>query len=121
MRQVANVMLAPPVLVDPETRVQEAAARMLDAGVEAAIVVDDRGRVCGIATAAHVAGALADGYDATETLIGVIAASDPPVVRADEPLAHAHLRMRSEGCAIVPVVGADDEPVGVLVDHEAGG
>jgi CBS domain-containing protein len=120
MRRVADAMFAPPVVVDPATPVQEAAARMLDAGVAAAVVVD-RGRISGLATAEHVASALASGYDATETGIGVIASPDPLVVRADDPLAEAHLQMRAAGCATAPVVGpGGKEPVGVLVDHEAG-
>jgi CBS domain-containing protein len=119
MRRVHDAMLAPPVVVDPTTTVQEAAARMLDARAEVAVVVD-RGRVWGLATAEHVAGALADGYDASETLIGTIALRDPPIAREDDPLVDAHQRMRAEGCPVVPVVGAGHEPVGVLVDHEAG-
>lgn len=119
MRRVSDAMLAPPVVVDPATTIQEAAARMLDAHAEVAVLVD-AGRVCGLATAEHVAGALAAGHDATVTPIGAIAVRDPPVARADEPLVDAHQRMRAEGRAVVPVVGAGHEPVGVLVDHEAG-
>jgi predicted transcriptional regulator len=119
MRRVSDAMDAPPVVVDPATRVQDAAARMLDAHVDAAVVVDRR-RVCGLVTAGHVAAALAEGHDATETQVGAIAARDPSVVRADDLLVDAHLRMRAEGCAVAPVVGSRGEPVGVLVDHEAG-
>jgi CBS domain-containing protein len=119
MRRVHDAMLTPPVVVDPSTTVQEAAARMLDARAEVAVIVD-AGRVWGLATAEHVAGALADGYDASETLIGKIALRDPPLARDDEPLVDAHQRMRAEGCPVVPVVGAGRAPVGVLVDHEAG-
>jgi CBS domain-containing protein len=119
MRRVHDAMLTPPVVVDPSTTVQEAAARMLDARAEVAVIVDG-GRVWGLATAEHVAGALAEGYDASETLIGKIALRDPPLAREDEPLVDAHQRMRAEGCPVVPVVGAGRAPVGVLVDHEAG-
>jgi len=118
MRRVSDAMIAPPVVVDPATTVQEAAGRMLDARAEVAVLVE-AGRVCGLATAEHVADALAAGRDASETPIGAIAVRDPPVVRADEPLVDAHQRMRAEGCPVVPVVGARHEPVGVLVDHEA--
>jgi predicted transcriptional regulator len=119
MRLVSDAMVAPPVVVDTATRIQEVAARMLDARADAALVVED-GRVCGLATAAHVAEALAQGYDVSETLVGVIARRDVPFIRGDEPLAEAHQRMRAEQCPIAPVVGSRRSPVGVLIDREAG-
>jgi CBS domain-containing protein len=118
MRTVADAMSAP-VVVEPETTIQAASAAMLDARAHAAVVVDG-GRVCGIATAGDVARALADGYDATETRIGAIADRDPPLARPGEPLAEAHQRMRADGHGVVAVAGAHDEPLGLLVDPEAG-
>jgi CBS domain-containing protein len=112
-------MTAPPVTVEPATTVQDASAAMLDAGVQAALVVD-RGRVCGIVTAEDVLHALADGHDAAETLVRVIAQPDPPLVRPEEPLAEAHIRMRAGQRGVAPVAGPKDEPLGVLVDPEAG-
>lgn len=119
MRTVAQDMSAPPVVVEPATTLQAASAHMLDAGAHAAVIVE-RGRVCGLATARDVSRALEDGYDPTETLIGVIAERNPPVAHADEPLAEAHQRMRAEQRRVLPVVGAKREPVGVLEDPEAG-
>jgi CBS domain-containing protein len=113
MRRVADSMQTPVVVVQPATTVQETSARMLEARVHAAVVVED-GKVCGLVTAEQVSGALAEGYDATETLVGVIAEQDPPVVRADEPLAEVHERMRAAGRDVVPVVAGDQQPVGVL-------
>jgi predicted transcriptional regulator len=117
MRRVADSMTAPAVVVQPATTVQETSARMLDARVHAAVVVD-KGKVCGLVTAERVSDALAQGYDASETLVGAIAEQDAPIVGADEPLAEAHLRMRATGHAVVPVVDDDRQPVGVLQDLE---
>lgn len=119
MRTVAHDMSAPPVIVEPATTLQAASASMLDAGEHAALIVE-RGRVCGLVTARDVSRALEGGYDPTETLIGVIAERNPPVVRADEPLAEAHERMRAQQRRVMAVVGAKREPVGVLEDPEAG-
>ncbi|MGH2946190.1 MAG: CBS domain-containing protein [Solirubrobacteraceae bacterium] len=119
MRSVADDMIAPAVSVGLATTIQDASAAMVDAGTQAAVVVD-QGRVCGIVTAADVARALGDGYDAAETPVGVIAERDPPLVRPDEPLAEVHQRMRTDGRAVVPVAGSHGEPLGVLVDTEAG-
>jgi CBS domain-containing protein len=120
MRTVADAMVAPPVIVEPATTIQDAAAAMLEGGVHAAVVVDD-GRVCGITTAENISRALAAGYDATETLVGAIADRDRSLARPEEPLAEVHQRMRAEGHGVVPVAGAHGEPVGMLADPEAGG
>jgi CBS domain-containing protein len=118
MRRVADAM-RPPVIVEPSTTVQQASSRMLDEHAHAAVVVED-GKVCGLATAEQIAAALAEGYDAAETLIGVIAERNPPVATPDEPLAEAHQRMRAEQHPRIPVVGPRREPLGVLEDAEAG-
>jgi CBS domain-containing protein len=116
MRTVADAMAAPPVTVDPGTTIRETSAAMLDAHAHAAVVVKD-GRVWGLATAEDISRALAEGYDATGTLIGAIAEHDPPLARPDERLADVHLRMRADGRGVIPVAGARDEPHGVLADR----
>jgi CBS domain-containing protein len=116
MRRVADAMRAPPVTVEPTTTVQEASARMLDAAVQAAVVVDD-GRVCGMVTAELLSEALGRGYDPTDTLVGVVAEREPLVVDADALLADAHQRMRAAERTIAPVVAAGRRPVGLLEDH----
>jgi CBS domain-containing protein len=115
MRRVADAMRAPAVAVEPSATVQETSARMLDAAVHAAVVVDD-GRVCGMVTAERLADALGQGYAPAATPVGVVAERDPPVVEADDVLADAHARMHAAGRTIVPVVTADGRPVGMLED-----
>jgi CBS domain-containing protein len=116
VRTVADAMAAPPVTVELETTISDASAAMLDARAHAALVVKD-GRVRGLATAEDVLRALAEGYDASGTLIGDIAEHDPPLARPDEELAEVHLRMRADGREVIPVAGPRGEPLGVLVDH----
>ena len=118
MRTVADAMRAPPVVVDAATTIQAASARMLDAGMHAAVVVDG-GRVRGVVTVDSVARALAHGLEATETPVRAIAEADAPLARPDEPLAEAHVWMRAQGRALVAVVAASGEAVGLLEDHEA--
>jgi CBS domain-containing protein len=107
------------VIVEPATTIQQASAAMLDAGVHAAVVVD-RKKVRGVVTADDISRALAQGYDAGETVVGAIAERDPFLARPDEPLAEAHLRMRAGACAVAAVAGRHGEPLGLLEDHEAG-
>jgi CBS domain-containing protein len=115
MRTVADMMRAPAVTLEPATTLQEASARMLDAAVHAAVVVD-KGKVRGLLTAERLSAALAEGYDPAETLVGAVAEADPPLVAAEELLIDAHLRMRAQDRTLVPVVADDGRPVGILED-----
>ena len=116
MRTVAEVMRAPALTVPPTTSLQEASARMLDARLHAAVLVEDE-RVCGIVTTDELSAALARGCDPASTPVADVAQPDPPLVQADEPLAEAHLRMRTAGHMLAPVVTDDGKPVGLLEDH----
>ena len=111
-------MTAPAPVVERSATIQDASAAMLDNGTQAALVVDGD-RLWGLATARDVAEALAAGRDAAVTPIGAIAAPDPVPVHPDDPLAEVRQRMRADRCAVAPVVGADEEPIGVLEDPEA--
>jgi CBS domain-containing protein len=115
MRRVADAMRTPVVAVKPATTVQETSARMLDADVHAAVVVQD-GTVRALVTAARLGDALGEGYDPTETPVGEVAEPDPLLVEAGEMLAEAHERMRAADRAVVPVVASDGTPVGLLED-----
>jgi predicted transcriptional regulator len=117
-RRVADAMREPAVVVQPSTTIQETSARLLDAGVHTAVVLDG-GVVCGLATAAQISAALSAGYDASQTTIGVIADRNPTMFRAEEALAEAHQQMRAEGSPIAAVVGPKREPLGLLEDSEA--
>lgn len=77
MRTVADAMTTPAPVVERSATVQDASAEMLDAGTQAAIVVDE-GRVCGVATAADVTAALAEAPDAARTPIGAIVQRTAP-------------------------------------------
>jgi CBS domain-containing protein len=117
MRTVADAMVAP-VSIASTTTLQEAAAAMLDADAQAAVIVDG-GRARGVLTADDVARALAEGRDPSETPVATIAESEPPLVREKDALAEAHRLMRVSQHRVVAVVGPRGEPVGLLVDPEA--
>ena len=115
MRLVRDAMRRSPVVVDASTTVQEASSRMLDAGLHAAVVVE-KGKVCGVTTAELVFEALAQGQDASETPVGAIVDREAPVVRVDDTLVDAHLRLRAKQRAVAAVVGSHGEPLGLLDD-----
>ena len=117
MRTVADAMTKP-VIVELSATIQNASATMLDGRSEAAIVVDG-GKLSGLVSAQDVARALAESLDPTETPVGAIAGSDPPLARSDEALADVHQRMRAEEHPLAVVIGPDGRPVGLLADPEA--
>jgi CBS domain-containing protein len=118
MRTAADAMISPAVVVAPQATMQDASAAMLDAGAQAAVVVD-RGRVRGLVTVDDISDALSEGLDAAEARVDSIAERDPPVARHDDLLAEVHQRMRAQGRRVLPVVGRDHAPLGLLEDHEA--
>jgi CBS domain-containing protein len=118
MRTVDDAMTKP-VMVERSATIQNASATMLDGRSEAAIVVEGD-RVCGLVSAEDVARALADGLDPTETPVGAIAGTDPPLARSGEALAEVHQRMRAEARPLAVVIGRDGRPLGLLADPEAG-
>jgi CBS domain-containing protein len=117
MRTVAEAMLAP-VSIASTTTLQEAAAAMLDADAQAAVITDE-GRARGVLTADDVARALAEGRDPSETTVATVAERESPLVRAQDALAEVHRLMRVSHHRVVAVVGPRGEPVGMLVDPEA--
>lgn len=115
MRTVADEMTEL-VVVECFTTIQDASARMLDAGAAAAVVVDG-GVVSGVLTAQHVAQALAEGRDATSTPVDLICDPAPMLARPDEPLVEVHQRMRAEQHELAVAVRAGRKPVGLLADR----
>src|SRR2546425_9604662 len=106
MRTVESAMTSVPIL-DAATTIQDAAAAMLDDRVEAAVVVIDGAKRCGLLTAGDVADALAQGRDASSTPIATVSSPEPLRVETQELLVDAHERMRAAGEPLA-VVLADD-------------
>jgi CBS domain-containing protein len=117
MRRVGDAMDAPVVLEHSAT-VQDASARMLEAGTHAALVVRDAA-VCGVVTADGVSAALAEGRSAADTPVAMIADGEPLTFDPEEALADAHQLMRATTRAVAAVVGSRREPLGILRDDEA--
>jgi CBS domain-containing protein len=117
MRTVSDAMNEP-LLLEASMTLQEASALMLEAGVEAAVIVCD-GSLFGLLTANDVAQALLDGREPSRTPTAAIANDRPPLATADEPLAEVHQRLRGAERRYAVVLSRGQEPVGLLSDHEA--
>jgi CBS domain-containing protein len=104
--------------VEKDATLQEASAVMLDAGLQAAVVVNE-GTPVGLLSAETIAAAMAAGLDVTAGRAEAAADQRIVIVRADDSLLDAHERMRRAGQESAAVVGEDGRLVGLLTDDAA--
>lgn len=110
---VKDVMTSDPVTVDRKDSVADAARLMKEHDV-GAIVVEDKGKVCGIVTDRDITvRAVAAGRESTQTKVGDICSGDLGTVSPGESLDRAIEEMRSRSVRRVPVTD-DGSVVGVL-------
>ena len=116
---VRNVMERRKVLIAaPGADVHTIAQRMAEAGVGAAMVVDD-GRLVGIFTERDALfRVIAPGREARSTTLGEVMTRDPHTVAPDESFGYALLLMHEHGFRHVPVV-LDGMPVGMVSARDA--
>lgn len=120
---VSLVMSAPPVVIDPELCLRDAASRLRDAHVGAALVVDD-GRLVGILSERDVVVALADGADPDAVWAADVMTAEPVWAEPDDPLERVlrlmvvggirHLPVMADGAALLGVVSLRDVAGAVL-------
>jgi CBS domain-containing protein len=92
-----------------------AARRMRDRNVGSLVVVDRERHPLGLITDRDLAvRVLAEGRDATQTLISEVMTRLPHTVREETPIEEALGLMRSGACRRLPVVDQDRRLVGVL-------
>jgi CBS domain-containing protein len=115
---VADAMTTRTAGVSRDATLQEASAAMLDAGVQAAVVVDG-GVPVGLLSADTIAAAMAAGLDVTAGRAGAAADAGMVVVRAGASLLDAHQRMRRAGRDLAAVIGEDGRLVGLLAADTA--
>jgi CBS domain-containing protein len=110
-------MLGPaePICLAEAATVQEAIERMLARRQAGVLVTDAGGRLTGIFTERDVLTRVAgQGRDARQTRLGEVMTRDPEALRIDDRVAYAVHSMSVAGYRTVPLVDADQRPVGVV-------
>jgi CBS domain-containing protein len=102
------------VAVAESTTLQDAAARMLDADVEIAVVVVEGETAVAVLTAEDVARGLSRGVAGPLTPVGIVAQRDAPSVRLDDELLDAREQLRAQHREIAIVLGPDGEIAGLI-------
>ena len=108
-----------PIRLPQTASVAEALETMLTEDQAAVIVVDESGRLTGIATDRDLLKRAAD-RDSTKSTLGAVMTPDPEALRPDDRICYALNRMMAMSCRTVPLVDDERRPVGlVTVDDVA--
>ncbi|HEY7139087.1 MAG TPA: CBS domain-containing protein [Methylomirabilota bacterium] len=104
-----------PIRLAETVRIEAALEAMLAQDRVAVVVVDEDGRLRGIATDRDLLKrALARDRDRAKATLGAVMTRDPQVLRPDDRICYAVNRMMAMGCRTVPVVDAERRPVGIV-------
>lgn len=113
-RMVRELIRADPLVCDPSTSVQEAARRMIDAGVTCAVV--ELGDQLGIVTDRDVRARVVAAGAAPDTPLSSVMSAPAWTVAADRTGTEALLEMLDHGVRHLPVLDARRRLIGVLDD-----
>lgn len=107
------------VTASPETTVRSACRLMAEKKIGAVLVVENL-LIAGIFTERDALNkVLAGNLDPDSTQLAAVMFSHPQTIRADKPLAYALHMMAEGGFRHVPVVDANDVPVGMVSARDA--
>jgi CBS domain-containing protein len=113
-RRVGDLVRAAPVLCDPDTPVQRAAEKMVDAGVSSLVV--DLGDQLGIVTDRDIRTQVVAAGASPDTPISAVMTAPAWTVSADRTAAETLLEMLDHGVRHMPVLEANRRLVGVIDD-----
>jgi CBS domain-containing protein len=104
-----------PIRLGETVTVEEALGRMLAGDAVAAVMVDDAGRLQGIATDRDLLGRVyGTGGNGARTCLAEVATRDVDALSPDDRICYAMNRMMTLGCRTMPVVDAERRPVGIV-------
>ncbi len=117
-RLVRDYMRTPPVAVPDDTDVEHLLGRMAAAKATSALVIDSDGRLIGIITEQDITRRVALRCVGSESVRAVMT-MPVETVAADDYLYAAIARMRRFGWRQMPVIDADNRPVGTITLNDA--
>lgn len=111
---VARLMSSPVRAVSPDTLVETAAQRMLEAGIGSVVVADEERHLEGILTSTDFVRIVAERRPKDETPVSEYMSTDVVTTTAQEPITAAADAMVERGVHHVPVVDDDDTVIGMI-------
>ncbi len=112
--KVKDFMEAPPVLVNEDTTIDDAASTMWNKGIGSVIVVDKDGKMAGIVTASDIIFAVTKSLIGREVPVSGIMSKTSIMAIPNESVLTAINRMMKENVRHLPVIEKNGTPVGII-------
>ena len=113
---IKNIMSSPPIKINKNASVQDAAKLMFNNRIGSVLVVDDEDKLVGIVTERDLVYLVATGKTgiSNEYPVWQIMTENPITVRPDETISDAITKMKDIKVRHLPVVDENGKPVGVI-------
>lgn len=112
--RVEDIMSVPPITVDRETPVEQAAKVMDDKRISSVMVVDENGKLVGIFTDRDLRFAVAEGKIGKKLPIHMLMTEDPITASPSDMVTEAMKKMREADIKHLPVVDEEGKPIGMV-------
>lgn len=112
--RVEDIMVSPPVVVDRNTSIREAAKIMYEKRIGSVLVVDESMKLVGIVTERDIVFACSEGWDSAKHQVWEIMSENPITIKPSDNIIAAMEKMREVGIRHLPVVDDEGRPVGIV-------
>ncbi len=112
--RVEDVMSTPPITVDRETPIEQAAKVMDDNNISSVMVVDKDGKLVGIFTDRDLRFAVAEGKVGKGLPIHMLMTENPITISPSDLVIDAMKKMRDADIKHLPVVDEEGKPLGMI-------
>ncbi len=112
--RVEDVMSTPPITVDKETPIEQAAKVMDDNNISSVMVVDKDGKLVGIFTDRDLRFAVAEGKVGKGLPIHMLMTENPITISPSDLVIDAMKKMRNADIKHLPVVDGEGKPLGMI-------
>ena len=112
--RVEDIMSTPPITVDRETPIEQAAKVMDDNNISSVMVVDKDGKLVGIFTDRDLRFAVAEGKVGKGLPIHMLMTENPITISPSDLVIDAMKKMRDADIKHLPVVDGEGKPLGMI-------
>jgi len=112
--RVEDVMSTPPITVDREISIEQAAKVMDDNNISSVMIVDKDGKLVGIFTDRDLRFAVAEGKVGKGLPIHMLMTENPITISPSDLVIDAMKKMRDADIKHLPVVDGEGKPIGMI-------
>jgi len=117
--KVKDFMEAPPIVVNVDTTIDDAASTMWEKRIGSVIVVDGEGKMAGIITASDILFAVTKSLIGHQVPVSGIMSKTSIMATPNESVLTAVERMMKENVRHLPVIEKNGTPVGIISTRDA--